>query len=639
MSKARTSLFMAATTGALVAAGLMAAPTATAAPKRHTLAHSTPSWVARAKSLGRPSSGAKTSVRVYLAPNGGVDALQAAVARVSDPKSSSYRHFLSAKQFHAKYDATSATVSKVSGYLRDHNLSVSSVEPHNRYIAVSGSNADIQSAFGVTLAKFRHHGQIVQANTDGVTLPTDIASSVVSVAGLDTTPRIVKHDAPPPAGFRNGRPCSRYYGQVAAKYQADYKTPLPAFKGATLPYAVCGYTGPQFRSAYENNSALTGDGVTVGIIDAFASPTIATDTNRYASDHGDGSYGPGQLSQVVPTSFKHQGTGPNGCGASGWYPEESLDIEAVHAMAPDADITYYGGVSCYDSDLLDTQTQVVDQNAVDIVTNSYGEPESEVDPTLVAPEHDVFLQAAMQGMSFMFSSGDDGDELANTGTKQADASASDPDVTAVGGTADAIGPNAKFEFQTGWGIDKYTLSGNGQSWQPNGFLAGAGGGSSSLYNKPAYQDGVVPGSYGAGRQVPDVAMDADSTTGMLIGLTQKFSDGKYYDEFRVGGTSLASPLFAGMTALASQHAGGRLGFLNPALYSQAGSPVFNDIKGSPPDAGNVRVDFVNGEDASDGLTYSVRTFNQDSSLAVRRGWDNVTGVGSPNASWLTSLSK
>ena len=218
-------------------------------------------------------------------------------------------------------------------------------------------------------------------------------------------------------------------------------------------------------------------------------------------------------------------------------------------------------------------------------------------------------------------------------------SASDPAITAVGGTADAIGPDAKFDFQTGWGINKYLLSSDQKSWTPLGFLAGAGGGSSSLYNRPDYQQGVVPGSYGSGRQVPDVAMDADSTTGMLVGLTQKFSDGKYYDEFRLGGTSLASPLFAGMTALAAQHAGGRVGFLNPALYKQAGSSVLTDIKGTPKDAGNVRVDFVNGEDASDGLIYSVRTFDQDSSLATKRGWDNVTGVGSPNASWLTSLTK
>ncbi len=110
----------------------------------------------------------------------------------------------------------------------------------------------------MTLRKFRHRGQVVQANTDAVALPADIASSVLTVTGLDTTPNLVKHAAPPPAGFRNGRPCSRYYGQVSAKYQEDFKTPLPAFKGQTLPYAVCGYTGPQFRSAYENNSNLTG---------------------------------------------------------------------------------------------------------------------------------------------------------------------------------------------------------------------------------------------------------------------------------------------------------------------------------------------------------------------------------------------
>jgi subtilase family serine protease len=379
--------------------------------------------------------------------------------------------------------------------------------------------------------------------------------------------------------------------------------------------------------------------VTVGVIDAFASPTIVSDSNRYASNNGDGSYRAGQLSQVLPSHFTHQGTGPNGCDASGWYGEESLDIEAVHAMAPDSDIVYYGAVSCYDDDILDTQTQVVDQDDVDIVTNSYGEPEEALGADLAAAEQQVFLQGAMQGISWLFSSGDNGDELANTGIKQADASASDPYVTAVGGTADAIGPDGSFEFQTGWGTQKYNLSSDGKSWDPAGYLYGAGGGNSALYNKPAYQKGVVPSSYGSGRQVPDIAMDADPTTGMLIGITQKFSDGKAYGEYRIGGTSLASPLFAGMTALASQHAGGRLGFLNPAIYKQAGSPVLNDIKGSPPDAGNVRSDYANGEDGSDGLLYSVRTFNQDSSLAVRRGWDDVTGVGSPNASWLTSLRK
>jgi subtilase family serine protease len=126
---------------------------------------------------------------------------------------------------------------------------------------------------------------------------------------------------------------------------------------------------------------------------------------------------------------------------------------------------------------------------------------------------------------------------------------------------------------------------------------------------------------------------------MLIGLTQLYPDGtEKYGEFRIGGTSLSSPLFAGMTALLLQHTASRLGLLNPTIYAQFGGPTFTDIKGTPPDAGNVRVDFVNGVDATDGLVYSVRTFNQDSSLQIGPGWDDVTGVGSPNAKWLTSVS-
>jgi subtilase family serine protease len=618
----------------------MAAPSANAAPKRHTLARTAPTWTARAHSLGRVSGARSSDLRVYLAPRGGTDALKAAVAQVSNPKSRNYRHFLSAKQYHARFDATGATVEQVSNFLRDNDLTVTSVAPDHSYLNVRGRNAAVQEAFGVTLKKFHHRGQVVQANTSAASVPASLGGLVTTVTGLDTTPRLVKHNAPPPAGFRNARPCSRYYGQVAATYQADFKTKLPKFQGKTLPYAVCGYTGPQYRAAYEGAQAgkLTGKGVTVAVIDAFAAPTIAQDASRYASDNGDAGYANGQLTQVVPSSFKHQGTGPNGCDASGWYGEETLDVEAVHAMAGGSSIRYYGAVSCYDEDILDTQKKVVNQDKASIVTNSYGEPEAALGAPLAAAEQQVFLQAAMQGITFMFSSGDNGDELQNTGLKQADASATDPYVTAVGGTADAIGPSGTLQFQTGWGTEKYSLSQDGSQWTPVGYLYGAGGGNSSLYNKPDYQQGVVPSSYGSGRQVPDVAMDADPTTGMLVGETQKFSDGRAYGEYRIGGTSLASPLFAGMTALASEHAGGRLGFLNPTLYSQAGSPVLNDVKGTPPDVGNVRADYVNGEDATDGVTYSVRTFNQDSSLAVRRGWDNVTGVGSPNAKWLTMLT-
>jgi hypothetical protein len=93
-----------------------------------------------------------------------------------------------------------------------------------------------------------------------------------------------------------------------------------------------------------------------------------------------------------------------------------------------------------------------------------------------------------------------------------------------------------------------------------------------------------------------------------------------------------------MTALTLQNAGGGIGLLNPTIYSQAGSGTYTDVNGTPKGADNVRVDYANGVDPTDGLLYSVRTFNQDSTLKVARGWDDVTGIGSPNAGWLTSVS-
>ena len=101
-----------------------------------------------------------------------------------------------------------------------------------------------------------------------------------------------------------------------------------------------------------------------------------------------------------------------------------------------------------------------------------------------------------------------------------------------------------------------------------------------LYEEPSYQQGVVPTALAernhsftktVNRVEPDISMDADPTTGMLFGLTQEFPDGDYYDEYRIGGTSLSSPLFAGVMAVTDQAAGGSLGFVNPLLYQLAGS--------------------------------------------------------------------
>jgi subtilase family serine protease len=622
---------LAAALAAVLVAALAASP-ATAGPSEKTVPNTKPLWTAHATHLGGASASAPVSARVYLAPRGGLAAVKAAALAMATPGSASYHQFLTPAQYQAQFGTTDAIVHAVSSYLTSSGLKVTGVGAGNRYVTVTGTVGAAEKAFGAQIERYTHDGQTVQAPASLLKVPGNLAASVLTVSGLDTTPKIVKPaSAPPPAGFRNAQPCSSYYGEKPATAQADGTTALPKFDGKTLPYAPCGYTGGQFRSTYEANSALDGSGVTVAITDAYAAPTIAFDASTYAAKHGDRAYVAGQLTQTVPRAFSQAGR----CDASGWYGEETLDVEAVHAMAQGANIHYYASAGCFDSDFLDTLAKVVDDHTAQLVTNSWGDLEANESPDTIAAYGALFAQGGTEGMTFMFSSGDNGDELAASGTKQADYPTSDPLVTSVGGTSTAIGQSGKLMFQTGWGTEKASLSADGSSWTAPAFLYGAGGGTSTLFDQPAYQASVTTNTH---RQDPDVAMDADPTTGMLVGETQKFPKGVVkYDEYRIGGTSLASPLFAGMTALSLQNvAGHSAGLLNPVIYAHSGA--FTDVKGSPQDAGNVRADFANSVDDSAGIVYSVRTFNQDSSLELTSGYDLVTGIGVPNTGWLTAIS-
>jgi subtilase family serine protease len=258
----------------------------------------------------------------------------------------------------------------------------------------------------------------------------------------------------------------------------------------------------------------------------------------------------------------------------------------------------------------------------------------------------MFIQAAATGISVLFSSGDNGDESANLGgTKSADLPAASPWVTAVGGTSLGIGAGGHIALETGWGTSKYNESGS--TWvQTVPFLYGAGGGISNVFD---FTQSDSPADYqgsdtsGVRRFVPDVGLDADPTTGMLVGQTQRFggnAKSDAYGEYRIGGTSLASPLFAGVVALAVQANGGHgLGLVNPAIYAnQHNASAIRDVTGVSQPAGNVRSDFVNGIDASAGLVFSVRTFDQDSSLQTERGYDQVTGVGAPAAGFAAAIA-
>jgi subtilase family serine protease len=154
-------------------------------------------------------------------------------------------------------------------------------------------------------------------------------------------------------------------------------------------------------------------------------------------------------------------------------------------------------------------------------------------------------------------------------------------------------------------------------------------------------------------------MDADASTGFLIGLTQTFPDGTYYDQFKEGGTSLASPLLAGVIADTDQAAVLPLGFLNPALYKAylTTPAAFNDIvaPADPDAAALIRVDYANEVDSSDGYVVSLRVINyagpetycdgtgncatRPVTLTAVPGFDSLTGLGSVGARFIRTLSK
>ena len=539
-------------------------------------------------------------------------------------------------------------------WLTQSGLSVTATGPDNHFVAVAGSASAISSAFGATLADYLVNGKQAQAPAADVSVPDSLAGLVTAVTGLSTLGHAVKPaDFGAPDAFVNATPCSTYYGEQTART-------LPRFQHQTLSYAVCGYTPDQLRGAYGvdgfGNTQSLGRGQTVAITDAYDEPSLLADANTYAARQGDRPFSFGQFQdRSVPEDAS---TGDD-CGGNGWYGEQALDVEAVHGMAPGANVLYYGAASCFDDELLAALSQVVHDNKASIVTNSWGEPTfivvdgqlvETIDASLISAYETIFKQGAVQGIGFFFSSGDDGDELAAWGYAHPDYPTGDPWVTSVGGTSLAIGRNNQRQFETGWGTEKYGLSTGGTSWEQTvPFLYGAGGGISQIFPEPWYQQGVVPRGT-SGRAVPDVGMDADPTTGMLIGETQSFSlpsrfgpAGVHYGEYRIGGTSLASPLMAGSEAVAQANEGGRrIGFANPLIYALARVPgEYYDVtpQGDP---GNVRADLANAQNADGGILYSVRTFDQDSSLTTGQGWDDVTGVGSLTPryfSWLSDLHR
>jgi subtilase family serine protease len=635
----------------------MASPAAARETPRVAVQDSHPSWATSSAEVSQPPASKTVNARVYLSPRDPA-ALDAAVTAVSTPGSATYRHFITPEQFREKYGPTPQAATKVGEWLRSAGLNVSAPQQNGRYFTVTGSVQSAQKAFGTKLSLFRRGGGTYQAPAGPVTVPSNVSSYVLSVTGLDEAPATarpnVTQDLLPsqvqaqqkqtpsafPDGFRDAQPCSAFWGEKTANVKADGRTKLPDFWGRAPYYDVCGYRPAQLRSAYGVPAGLTGKGQTVAIIDAYQSPTLLSDANRFAKNSGDPQFAAGQFVTLGPERpFNDQFACDE---VNTWYPEQAIDVEAVHALAPGATIQYVAGASCNGIDLLEAEVSVIDANRASIVSISYGDVESNETTGQVTFDTFLFKQAALQGIGIYVASGDNGDNEFATGIKQVGSSASNPFATAVGATSLSIGYHGQYKWETGWGTNVWSLTPNGKMWADPQFRYGSGGGYSVLFDRPSYQTGVVPAGAPVGRGVPDVAMVGDPNTGMLLGLTQQFPDGVAYDEARAGGTSMSTPLFAAVQALTQEAQHTRLGFANPRIYALARQQysgtssqpaAFRDVTAEHDGAAVVRADFINGVSAANGLTYSLRSFDDDTSLATTTGWDDVTGVGSPSPAY------
>ncbi|HEY9475438.1 MAG TPA: S53 family peptidase, partial [Mycobacteriales bacterium] len=332
-----------------------------------------------------------------------------------------------------------------------------------------------------------------------------------------------------------------------------------------------------------------------------------------------------QYTESLPDNFV---TDPNCEPPSKWAVEEAIDVEAVHTAAPAAAITYVGARSCLD--LFTGLNDAVDRRLGSIVSNSWGFHGEDVTTATRRQADSIFVQAALTGISVVFSAGDVGDNQGNptNGQPQPDWPASSPWVTAVGGTSTGLDADDGLLFETGWESQVDSL--DADTWvampPPAGpFGGGSGGGPSHVYSEPSWQGSVVPDELSGGhRTVPDIAALADPHTGFAIGLSVNgvFSVGA------TGGTSVACPLIAAIFADAEQIQGVPLGLATPALYRLAGGSGLRDVTDV-----HAAVYSAHGPAAVGDFLWE--TDRRTQTLQAGPGFDPVTGLGVPSQAFLS----
>jgi subtilase family serine protease len=365
------------------------------------------------------------------------------------------------------------------------------------------------------------------------------------------------------------------------------------------------YTPRGLRTAYDiealTEKGFTGKGQTVVDIVSYGSPTLQQDIDVFSKQFG--------LPHITIQVFSPLGTvpfDPKSPEMIGWAEETELDVQIIHAIAPDAGIVVM--TSPVDEtegtiglpEFMKLEQYAVEHHLGQIFSQSFVASEATLaDSTgqqLVTSYTDFYKRiTTQQGWSIVSGSGDNGatdwgniaaTQLAPTPTVNFPADV--PWVTAVGGTT-------LLRTQDGY---------NEQAWP------GSGGGFSKFFKEPDFQQSMaqsVQSQLAGHRGLPDIAADADPFTGMAFYIGGQWG--------QTGGTSASTPLWAGLIAIANQMAGHPLGFINPGIYkvatTQQSSRDFRDI--------------IQGNN-------SVHNNVQVQGFAAVTGWDAVTGWGAPQAS-------
>jgi len=499
------------------------------------------------------------------------DALDRLVAEQADPQSSLYRSWLSNAQFDARFAPTKAAYRTVLSSLQRAGFRIDRTFENRTVIDASAGVADIERYFRTSIHRVRATKTGVEyANVRPAYAPEKLRGVLLGVDGLDTV--VVAHPYYAPIG-RGSAPrlspaasSSSLFGPVSSVTHGRGYAPLAFWGGYDLPVAHLTPAGKR----YDGTGRASGI-----VIDAdFAESDLRGFLSYF------------KIARTGPATHRvllHGGPPPG--DASGDSVEAVLDAEALVGDAPGTALTVYEIKNLSNRNITDAFETAASDNAVDAVNASFGGCEVGIGEKTVATWSRLAEQGASKGITFHAATGDSGGSLC------ANAPASSPYFVAVSGTALTVGIGGAWAAESAW--------------------SGSGSGISSIFLRPAWQ-ATTAGTIDRGRNVPDVALDADPYTGIAFYYT-----GTWNNQYNpLGGTSLSSPLFGAAVAGMDQVKGGRLGLAAGGLYSAFAA------HGYGAGASTYFHDVVQGNNG---------TFYASS------GYDLVTGIGSIDAWNLASV--